>query len=126
LANRSHRSLTIVDRPGSAQSNIILANLAIERKSPDYFPMLVMNQVLGAGASSRIFMNLREEKGYTYGAYTRLDAKRLGGDFEATAEVRTAVTGDSLKEFFFELERIRDEKVPEQELNDSKNFLTGV
>jgi len=71
-------------------------------------------------------MNLREEKGYTYGAYTRLDAKRLGGSFEATAEVRTAVTGDSLKEFFYELDRIRDEKVPDQELNDAKNFLTGV
>ena len=85
-----------------------------------------MNQVLGAGASSRVFMNLREEKGYTYGAYTRLDLKRLGGDFEATAEVRTAVTGDSLKEFFYELDRIRDEDVPVEELNDAKNFLTGV
>jgi zinc protease len=126
FVNRSQRSLTIVDRPGSAQSNIVLANLAINRKNPDYFSMLVMNQVLGAGASSRIFMNLREEKGYTYGAYTRLDAKRLGGDFEATAEVRTAVTSDSLKEFFYELNRIRDEEVPEEELNDAKNFLTGV
>ena len=81
-----------------------------------------MNQVLGAGASSRVFMNLREEKGYTYGAYTRLDTKRLGGDFEATAEVRTAVTGDSLKEFFFELDRIRDEEVPAEELNGRQEF----
>ena len=71
-------------------------------------------------------MNLREEKGYTYGAYTRLDAKRLGGDFEATAEVRTAVTGDSLKEFFYELDRIRNERVPDDEMSDAKNFLTGV
>ena len=119
-------TLTIVDRPGSAQSNIVLANIAIDRKNPDYFPFLVMNQVLGAGASSRVFMNLREEKGYTYGAYTRFDAKRLGGDFEATAEVRTTVTGDSLKEFFYELNRIRDESVSEEELNDAKNFLIGV
>ena len=118
--------LTIVDRPGSAQSNIVLANAGIRRSDPDYFPVLVMNQVLGAGASSRVFMNLREEKGYTYGAYTRFDAKRYAGDFEATAEVRTAVTGDSLKEFFYELRRIRDEKVSEQELIDAKNFLTGV
>lgn len=123
---RGERSLTIVDRPGSAQSNIVLSNLAIPRSHPDYFPMIVMNQVLGAGASSRVFMNLREEKGYTYGAYTRFDAKKLAGNFEATAEVRTAVTGDSLKEFFFELNRIRDEKVPEDELADAKNFLTGV
>ena len=123
---RDGRSLTIVDRPGSAQTNIVLANLAFERNHPDYFPTLVMNQILGAGASSRVFMNLREEKGYTYGAYTRLDTKRLAGDFEATAEVRTQVTGDSLREFFYELERIRTERVTDEELADAKNFLTGV
>ncbi len=126
LPERSIRTLTIVDRPGSAQSNIVIANPGIKRNHADYFPMLVMNQVLGAGASSRIFMNLREEKGYTYGAYTRFDAKQLAGDFEATAEVRSAVTSDSLKEFFYELERIRTEKVSEDELADAKNFLTGV
>src|SRR5258706_5397903 len=123
---RDSRSLTIVDRPGSAQSNIVLTNLGVKRTDPDYFPLIVMNQVLGAGASSRVFMNLREEKGYTYGAYTRLESKRLAGDFEATAEVRTPVTGDSLKEFFYELDRIRSDKVGEEELADAKNFLTGV
>ncbi len=123
---RTGRTLTIVDRPGSAQSNIVLANIAMERNNPDYFPVTVMNQVLGAGASSRVFMNLREEKGYTYGAYTRLDTKRLAGDFEATAEVRTSVTGDSLREFFYELDRIRNERVTDDELADAKNFLTGV
>lgn len=123
---RDSRSLSIVDRPGSAQSNIVLTNLAVKRTDPDYFALIVMNQVLGAGASSRIFMNLREEKGYTYGAYTRLETKKLAGDFEATAEVRTAVTGDSLKEFFYELDRIRSEKVADDELADAKNFLTGV
>jgi predicted Zn-dependent peptidase len=123
---RSLRSLTIVDRQGSAQSNIVLTNLGVKRTDPDYFPLIVMNQVLGAGASSRVFMNLREEKGYTYGAYTRLGAKKLSGDFEATAEVRTAVTGDSLKEFFYELNRIRDDRVSDQELADAQNFLTGV
>ena len=124
--DRTATTLTVVDRPGSAQSNIVLANLAINRTSPDYFPVLLMNQVLGAGASSRLFMNLREEKGYTYGAYSRLDTRRLAGSFEATAEVRTPVTGDSLHEFFYELNRIRDEQVSEKELNDAKNFLTGV
>lgn len=123
---RQNKTLTIVDRSGSAQSNIVLGNLAIERTNPDYFPVLLMNQVLGAGASSRIFMNLREEKGYTYGAYSRFDTRNLSGEFEATAEVRTAVTGDSLKEFFYELNRIRDEKVSDEELQDAKNFLTGV
>ncbi|MGI9056522.1 MAG: M16 family metallopeptidase [Pyrinomonadaceae bacterium] len=126
LPKRQKCTLTIVDRPGSAQSNIVLGNIAIERTNPDYFPVLLMNQVLGAGASSRIFLNLREEKGYTYGAYSRIDMKKLSGEFEATAEVRTSVTGDSLKEFFYELNRIRDDKVSEEELQDAKNFLAGV
>jgi len=124
--SRSKRTLTIVDRPGSAQANIVLGNIGIPRVHPDYFPATVMNQVLGAGASSRVFMNLREEKGYTYGAYTRMDMKRFGGEFEATAEVRTAVTGDSIKEFFYELNRIRDDKVSADELADAQSYLTGV
>ncbi|MEJ7862881.1 MAG: pitrilysin family protein [Pyrinomonadaceae bacterium] len=123
---RTATTLTVVDRPGSIQSNIVLANLAIDRSNPDYFPVLVMNQVLGAGASSRLFMNLREAKGYTYGAYSRFDTKKLAGNFETNAEVRTPVTGDSLKEFFFELNRVRNEKASEKELKDAKSFLTGV
>ncbi len=123
---RSATTLTVVDRPGSIQSNIVIANLAIDRSNPDYFPVLVMNQVLGAGPSSRLFMNLREAKGYTYGAYSQFDAKRLAGNFQATAEVRSPVTGDSLKEFFYELNRIRNEKATEKELKDAKSYLTGV
>ena len=126
LPVRSERTLTIVDRPGSNQSNIVLANLAVNRSHPDYFNLVVMNQILGAGASSRLFMNLREDKGYTYGAYSHSYFKRHAGSFESTSEVRTAVTGDSLKEFFFELNKIRDEQASDEELKDAKNFLTGV
>lgn len=120
------RAAYLVDRPGSAQSNIVIANAAITRTHPDYFPMLVMHTILGANASSRLFMNLREEKGYTYGAYSSLDARRLAGTFRASAEVRTPVTGPSLREFFFELNRIRDEQVPHAELQHAKSYLTGV
>ena len=123
---RATRSAYVVDRPGSAQANIVIANGGITRTSPDYFPLLVMHTVLGANASSRLFMNLREEKGYTYGAYSSLDARRTAGTFRATAEVRTAVTGDSLKEFFYELNRIRNEPVSEKEIEDAKAYLTGV
>ncbi len=123
---RTRRTAYLVDRRGSAQSNIVIANSGIVRTSPDYFPMLLMHTVLGANASSRLFMNLREEKGYTYGAYTNLDARRTAGTFRATAEVRTPVTGDSLKEFFYELERIRNEVVSEKEIRDAKSYLTGV
>lgn len=121
-----NRKIYLVDRPGSAQSNIVIANPGITRTSPDYFPMLLMHTVLGANASSRLFMNLREHKGYTYGAYSSLDARRLAGTFRASAEVRTPVTGASLKEFFFELDRIRNEKVPDQELKNAKSYLSGV
>lgn len=123
---RTEKNLTIVDRKGSAQSNIVLSNLGIERNHPDYFRVLLMNQILGAGASSRLFMNLREEKSYTYGAYSSFDSRRLLGTFEASSEVRSAVTGDALSEFFYELNRIREEKITEEELQDAKNFLTGV
>jgi zinc protease len=123
---RTKRTAYLVDRPGSAQSNIVIANSGITRTSPDYFPLMLMHTVLGATASSRLFMNLREDKGYTYGAYSSLDARRSAGTFRATAEVRTPVTGDSLKEFFYELERIRKEPVTEKEIADAKSYLTGV
>ena len=123
---RDTRAIYLVDRPGSAQSNIIIANLSINRTHPDYFPMLLMHTVLGANASSRLFMNLREDKGYTYGAYSNLDARRFAGTFRATAEVRAPVTGASLKEFFYELDRIRMEAVSEKEITDAKSYLTGV
>ena len=123
---RDKRTAYLVDRRGSAQSNIVIANSGIVRTSPDYFPLLLMHTVLGANASSRLFMNLREEKGYTYGAYTNLDARRTAGTFRATAEVRTPVTGDSLKEFFYELNRIRTDLVSEKEIGDAKSYLTGV
>ncbi|HEY6119686.1 MAG TPA: pitrilysin family protein, partial [Pyrinomonadaceae bacterium] len=70
---RSSRSAYLIDRPGSAQSNIVIANNGITRTNADYFPLLLMHTVFGATASSRLFMNLREEKGYTYGAYSNLD-----------------------------------------------------
>ena len=123
---RTARVAYLIDRPGSAQSNIVIANSGLNRTSADYFPSLLMHTVLGATASSRLFMNLREEKGYTYGAYTNLDARRGAGTLRATAEVRSAVTGDSLKEFFYELERIGAEPVSEKEINDAKSYLTGV
>jgi zinc protease len=123
---RETRRIYLVDRQGSAQSNIVIANEGIRRTSPDYFPLLLMHTILGANASSRLFMNLREQKGYTYGAYSNLDARRMAGTFRASAEVRTAVTGPSLHEFFYELNRIRDEAVSEAEINNAKSYLTGV
>jgi predicted Zn-dependent peptidase len=126
LPKREARKAYVIDRPGSAQSNIVIANHGIVRTSPDYFPMLLMHTVLGSNASSRLFMNLREQKGYTYGAYSNLDARRLAGTFRATAEVRTPVTGASLQEFFYELNRIGNETVSDEEIKNAKSYLSGV
>ncbi|MET0625933.1 MAG: pitrilysin family protein [Pyrinomonadaceae bacterium] len=123
---RTERTAYIVDRPGSAQTNILVANVSVTRTDPDYFPVLVMHTILGGNASARLFMNLREEKGYTYGAYSQFDARRLAGSFRATTEVRGEVTGVSLKEIFYELNRIRDEDVTDKELTDAKTYLTGI
>ena len=123
---RSERAIYLVDRPGSAQSTIVIANLAINRSSPDYFPMLLLHTMLGGSFSPRLDQNLRENKGYTYNASSTLDTRRASGTFRATSEVRTAVTGAALKEFFFELDRIRTEPIPDVELTNNKAFLTGL
>lgn len=123
---RNVRECYLVDRPGSAQSNVVIANLGVTQTSPDYFPMRVMHTILGANASSRLFMNLREDKGYTYGAYSSLDARRDAGSFRVSAEVRSEVVGASLTEFFYELNRIRAETVAEEELRNAQSYLTGV
>jgi zinc protease len=126
LPERKGRKLVVVDRVGSAQSNIVMGNAAIPRLHPEYFAATVMNQILGAGASSRLFMNLREDKGYTYGAYSKFAMRRFAGDFEASAEVRTEVTGAAINEFMTEFENIRNHEVSTVELDDAKNYMTGV
>jgi zinc protease len=119
------RHIYVVDRPGSVQSSIKLGNVGIKKGDPDYFATLVMNQILGGAAHSRLFLNIREQKGYTYGAYSSFAARREPGAFGAEAEVRTDVTGPALKEFIYELDRIRDSQVSAKELQDAKAFLVG-
>lgn len=115
----------LIDRPGSVQTNLVLGTLAIDRTNPDYFPLQVMNQVFGGSASARLFLNLREDKGYTYGAYSRVNAPRYRGNFRANTEVRSEVTDGSMHELFYELKRIRDEKVPATELENAKRSIVG-
>src|SRR5262245_3701709 len=115
----------LIDRPGSEQTNLILGNLAIERNDPDYYALDVMNQVLGGGASARLFLNLREDKGYTYGAYSGFTAAKYRGAFRATAEVQTGVTKASMDELIYEFKRIRDEKTPVDEFDRAKRTIVG-
>jgi predicted Zn-dependent peptidase len=117
--------IAIVNRTGSVQTNIVMGNVGIDRRSPDYFAMTVMNQVLGAGPTARLFNNLREDKGYTYGAYSRFSAGMLPGAWQASSEVRTGVTEGAMREFFNELRRIREEKVPAGELEEKKRSVVA-
>ncbi|HEX8288927.1 MAG TPA: pitrilysin family protein [Pyrinomonadaceae bacterium] len=115
----------LIDRPGSVQTVLQLGALGIERTSPDYFGMLVMNRIFGGGPSGRLFMNLREDKGYTYGAYSSFGGSKFPGTILASSEVRTDVTEGAMKEFMYEINRIRNEKVSAADLDNAKRALIG-
>lgn len=115
----------MIQRDGSVQSTLRIGRPAIASTSPDYVPMQLAGTVLGGGFSSRVNLNLREEKGYTYGAGAGLSAARAGGNIVAQADVRNEVTGASLKEFFYEFNRLGTEPVSPQELDDTKRYVAG-
>ncbi|MFZ0389924.1 MAG: pitrilysin family protein [Calditrichia bacterium] len=122
----SQRQIHLVNRPGSEQANILLGNLLFPRNHPDFEKMMVMNKILGGGGSGRLFLNLREEKGFTYGAYSAMQTYRDQGAWIANAEVRTEVTIPSLEAFEEEFQKIKNEPVPEKELMNAKRYLIGV
>jgi zinc protease len=115
----------LVQRPGSVQSAVRLGRPAIAATDPDYIPLQLANAVVGGGFSSRLMQNLREDKGYTYGARSSVSALREGGRITASADVRNEVTGASLKEFVAEYERLGSAPVPTRELDDTKRYVAG-
>jgi predicted Zn-dependent peptidase len=115
----------LIDRPGSVQTVLTLGTLGIERTSPDYFAVLLADRVLGGGPSGRLFMNLREDKGYTYGAYSNFGGSKFRGTWTSSSEVRTDVTEGAMKEFMYELNRIRTEPVSAEELDNAKRAIIG-
>jgi zinc protease len=117
--------IQLINRPGSVQTVLQLGSLGIERTNPDYFAVAVMNEILGGGPQARLFMNLREDKGYTYGAYSNFGGSKYRGTVVASSEVRTDVTEGAMKEFMYELNRMRDEKVSATELDNAKRSLVG-
>ncbi|HEU4628493.1 MAG TPA: insulinase family protein [Gemmatimonadaceae bacterium] len=122
---RTRTEIVLVHRPGSVQSNIVVGNTTFGPASPLRPASNVANQVLGGGSDSRLFMILREQKGWTYGAYSSF-ARPLGvGAFQASAEVRTAVTDSALREMLTQLRRLRSEPVPAMELEAAKGSLIG-
>lgn len=122
---RNATELVLVHRPGSVQSNILVGNLTYPPNDPRLYAATVANQILGGGASSRLFLTLREAKSWTYGAYSEYVRRRGIGYFEASTEVRTEVTDSALRELLHQLERIRTEPIPADELAAAKGALVG-
>jgi len=119
------KKVFLVDRPGSVQTTVALGNIAIDRRDPDYIPLTVLNRILGGGPAARLFLNLREEKGYTYGVYSSFTALKYPGPWRAGGDVRTEVTQGAMTEFFNEFQRIRDQKVPVTELEEAKRAIVA-
>ncbi|MBI2264799.1 MAG: insulinase family protein [Armatimonadetes bacterium] len=122
---QAHRRIFLVDRPGSVQTALHLGSLTIPRSHPDFVPLRVAMQILGGSSSARLFVNLRERKSYTYGAYSSMTSFRDGGHYKADAEVRTEVTEGALKEFLKELAEMREATVTPSELSHAKAYLSG-
>lgn len=113
----------LVDKPGAAQSVIALARPGVSRSSPDYYAIQVMNTILGGSFSSRLNQNLRETRGWTYGAGSGFSYRPVPGPFRASAAVRTDVTDSSLMEFKREIIRMRDSLVDPAELQRAQAYL---
>jgi predicted Zn-dependent peptidase len=117
--------VTLVNRPGSVQTNLIVGTQLINRTSPDYDVVKLADSIIGGGPTGRLFLNLREDKGYTYGSYSRMTTLRYRGDWSASAEVRTDVTEPALTEMMKEVARMRDERIPDKEFADKKRSLVA-
>jgi zinc protease len=114
-------AIYIVDKPGAAQSSVNIGLVGIDRSNPDYYAVQVMNSILGGGGTARLFMNLREDKGYTYGAYSRFSYRKGAGPFSASGEIQTVSTKEAVQEFLKEINGIRGSRpVTQQELEVNK------
>jgi zinc protease len=116
----------IVDRPGSVQSEIRVGDVGLERTHPDYFPVQVMNSLLGGAFTSRLNMNLRERNGFTYGVHSVFGMRRRPGPFVIQTAVATDVTRAAIEEILKEVNRLRDEGAPEDEVRAARDYLSGT
>jgi predicted Zn-dependent peptidase len=123
---KSVRSIYLVDRPGAVQSTILLGMPVPDPSNPDYVPLSVVNTLLGGYFSSRITANLREAKGYTYSPFSQISTRYRDAYWAEAADVTTNVTGPSLKEIFYEIDRLQKEPPTAEELKATQNYIAGV
>jgi predicted Zn-dependent peptidase len=125
VPTRDKRQIYFVNRPGSVQSAIYVGNVTIPRKDKDYFALRTANTIYGGSFYSRLTRNIREEKGYTYSPFSTSNTQAKAGSFIAGAFVRNEVTGPTLLEIFYELDRMRVLPVSDEELKSAKEFSNG-
>jgi len=125
--NVSQTQIALVEMPNAVQSEIsVLSTSSIDRNNPDYYAVIIANQILGGGAEARLFLNLREDKGYTYGSYSRYTVNhKTKSRMRAFAAVRNAVTDSAVVQLLYEIDRINKEMVTEDELKLVKEKYAG-
>jgi zinc protease len=126
VPNPRGRKVHLVHVPGAVQTQILTGCHAITRKNPDWVKLALTNSLYGGAFNSRLVMNIREDKGYTYSPRSGVNALRQHGYFSISAAVRNDVVAASLTEMFYELDKLRSVLVPEAELADAQNYLSGV
>jgi len=126
LPKFSGRRVYLVHNPGSVQTQILVGCHAITRKHPDWIRLGLTNSLFGGAFNSRLVMNIREDKGYTYSPRSGVMPLRQHGYYSISAAVRNDVVAASLTEIFYELDKLRSLPVPESELADAQNYVTGL
>lgn len=121
-----YSQINFIDAPNAVQSEIALVNLSnLKMTDKEYFSVLLANQILGGGGEGRLFLNLREKHGWTYGAYSSIGSGKYINKFRSSASVRNTVTDSAVVEFFNELKRIKTELVSEEDLRNAKAKYVG-
>jgi len=118
--------VVMVHKEGAVQSTIYVGHLGFQRNHPDHLAFSVMNMILGGYFGSRLNLNIREQKGFTYSIHSTLEGNKELGDFYVTVKVRNEVTREAIQEIMKEIEKIRSEKVTEAELEAVKQYMTGM
>jgi zinc protease len=123
---QSGRRVHLVQMSGNVQTQVVVGNLAITRRDPDWYRLVLANSIYGGAFHSRLVMNIREQKGYTYSPRSGVNPLRQRGYFSVGAAVRNEVVAATLTEIFYEMDRMRSVPVPAEELDSARNYLTGV
>jgi zinc protease len=126
VPGRRERGVHIIAKPDAPQSELRIGHVGIPRNHPDFFPVNVMNAVLGGLFNSRINLNLREAHGYTYGAFSSFEWRRQAGPFVVSTAVRSDITDAAAREVLMEIDRIRAEAISPDELSLATSYLDGV